>query len=606
MKNTLRIILAALMIAALPAVSCTSTSTPEKPAVTTLNPDTPEALEARIAWWKEARFGMFIHWGLYAVPAGNWKGEFIAGIGEWIMFRAKIPVEEYEALAQEFNPVKFDAEEWVSYAKAAGMKYLTITSKHHDGFAMYKSQASAYNIVDATPFTRDPMKELTEACRKADIKLCFYYSQTQDWHEPQGDGNTWDFPEKTAEGFEHYLQDKVEPQVREILTQYGPIGMIWFDTPKSMTREQSLRLKHLVHSIQPECLVSGRVGNDIGDYVSMGDNQIPPGGVPGYWETPATMNDTWAFKTDDHDWKSTTDLLRLLVDIASKGGNYLLNVGPTKEGIIPPESIERLHAIGRWMDVNSQAIYGTDAGPYAYEFDWGRITRKTGKLYLHFFEWPKEDLHIYGLKNRVVSASLLAEPTAQVQVKQTHDATLDHHVLTLSLPRQQPDPHVSVVALEIEGDAAVDALPLQQPDGTIKIPTLMGTLHTSAGDKAATIGPTGATANWNDTDNSLEWNFKVLQPGKFTVKVITAFRRSWQGGHTVTAMVNGKKLTAVLKEDERILGTRTKYKPEIASILGTIDIPEAGTHTLTLKADELAPKVSEGLTVSYVQLVPTQ
>src|SRR2546425_11235321 len=196
-------------------------------------PPTPRFAETnaerdrRMKWWREARFGMFIHWGLYAIPAGEWKGEPIEGIGEWIMNRARIPVAEYEQLAKQFNPVKFNADEWVAVAKSAGAKYIVITSKHHDGFAMYGSKVSPYNIVDATPFHRDPMKELAAACRKAGIKLCFYYSQTQDWHEPNGIGNTWDFKAPSPQEFEKYYNEKVIPQVRELLTNYGPIGLIW-------------------------------------------------------------------------------------------------------------------------------------------------------------------------------------------------------------------------------------------------------------------------------------------------------------------------------------------------------------------------------------------
>ncbi len=230
-------------------------------------------------WWREARFGMFIHWGLYAVPAGIWRGKDIPGIGEWIMHRAQIPVKEYEKLAGRFNPTGFNAEEWAQLAKDAGMKYLVITSKHHDGFAMFASKADPYNIVSATPYKKDPMKDLARACRKRGIRLCFYYSQDQDWHEPEATGNTWDWPKKTKRGFAEYLEAKVKPQLTELLTKYGPLGLIWFDTSRQITRAQSLDLKRFVHKLQPDCLVSGRVGNDVGDYGSMGDNQIPSGRV---------------------------------------------------------------------------------------------------------------------------------------------------------------------------------------------------------------------------------------------------------------------------------------------------------------------------------------
>ncbi len=290
----------------------------------------------------------------------------------------------------------FDADRWVAIAKNAGMKYITITAKHHDGFAMFGSKVTRYNIVDATPFHRDPMKELAAATQRAGLKLCFYYSQTQDWHESDGVGNDWDFPSGPRD-FQKYFDEKVIPQVRELLTNYGPIGLIWFDTPRNITREQSQRLADLVHQLQPACLVSGRVGNGLGDYDSAGDNQISMGGAKRPWETPVTLNDTWGFKKDDHNWKSPQVLIRQLATTASRGGNYLLNVGPTSSGVIPPESVERLAEVGKWMHANSDSIYATSANPYPYEVSWGVVTSKPGRLYLHVFQWPRKDLVMFGL-----------------------------------------------------------------------------------------------------------------------------------------------------------------------------------------------------------------
>src|SRR5215470_4969206 len=226
---------------------------PPRPAITAVSPEDAarEMNNPRSQWFREAKFGLFIHWGLYAIPAGTWKGQQIPGIGEWIMNRAKIPVKEYEQLAGQFNPVKFNAEEWAQLAEDAGMKYLTITSKHHDGFALFKSQASKYNIVDATPFKRDPLKELQAACAKRGIKLCFYYSQAQDWHEPNGAGNTWDFGPDDQKDFDKYMRDKALPQVREILTQYGPLGMIWFDTPRLMNEQRAEQFTDMARELQP-------------------------------------------------------------------------------------------------------------------------------------------------------------------------------------------------------------------------------------------------------------------------------------------------------------------------------------------------------------------
>jgi alpha-L-fucosidase len=359
--------------------------------------------DPRLAWFRDARFGMFIHWGLYAIPAGEWRGQPIAGIGEWIMLRARIPVAQYERLAEQFNPVSFDADACAALAAQAGAKYLVITAKHHDGFCMFKSDISDYSIVAATPFKRDPLAELAAACQRHGVRLCFYYSQTQDWHHPVGTGNDWDYDE-AAKDFDGYVQQYVKPHLRELLTNFGPIGLIWFDTPKRMTTDQSRELVDLVHSIQPDCLVNGRIGNGLGDYAESRDNVIPTAELQVDWEVPATINDTWGYKRTDHNWKSPAELIHKLVDCASKGGNYLLNVGPTAEGVIPEPSVERMRAIGAWLKTNGASIYETRPGPIQ-GLDWCRTTRRGATMYLHVFDWPTDGL--LRVPGMVTSARLL-------------------------------------------------------------------------------------------------------------------------------------------------------------------------------------------------------
>ncbi|HZW31271.1 MAG TPA: alpha-L-fucosidase [Isosphaeraceae bacterium] len=400
--------------------------------------------DPRLAWWRAARFGMFIHWGLYAIPAGIWNGQEVPGIGEWIMHRARIPVREYEQLARQFNPTRFNAAEWVSLARRAGQRYIVITAKHHDGFCMFDSQVTTYDIVDATPFGRDPLKELAAECQRQGIRLGFYYSQTQDWHHPDGDGNDWDYDESRKD-FAGYLEHYVKPQVRELLTNYGPISIIWFDTPRRITPAQSQSLVELVHDLQPDCLVCGRVGNQVGDYASTGDNRIPAAVVEADWETPATINDTWGYKVTDHNWKSPRVLIHSLVDIVSKGGNYLLNVGPTAEGVIPQPSVERLLAVGDWLAVNGEAIYGAGPGPIQ-GLHWLRTTAKPGKVYLHVLSWPPDgEVRVPGFTRAVQRAYLLADPGRAELPTRTHP-----DALLITVPARAPDPIDTVIVLETE------------------------------------------------------------------------------------------------------------------------------------------------------------
>jgi len=426
----------------------------------------PLSSEQRLAWFHEAKFGLFIHWGLYSIPAGEWKGKPIPGLGEWIMNRAEIPVKEYAQLAKQFDPKHFNADDIAQFAQDVGMKYVVITAKHHDGFALFHSQISPYNVVDATPFKRDIIKELSEACARHGLRFGVYYSQAQDWHEPNGSGNTWDFGPDDKKNFDQYLRAKAEPQVKELLSNYGPICLIWFDTPHMMTPERGQRFVDIVRKLQPACLIDGRLGTD-GDYTSTGDNAIPNLPAAGAWETPATVNHTWGFKKNDVDWKSPGDITFNLMDIVSKGGNYLLNVGPTADGVIPKECRTNLLAVGRWLKVNGEAVYGAGPSPFGAEFgdyaeherdasgrpvfltrtDW-RCTTRPGKLYFTFFKWPRETFVLPAMKNKVVRAYLLADPEhTPLPLKTTAAGAVE-----IETGRYGPDAMASVICVEIEGD----------------------------------------------------------------------------------------------------------------------------------------------------------
>ena len=402
----------------------------------------------RLAWFREARFGMFIHWGLYAVPAGAWNGQ--TDYGEWIMLQAKIPSDDYRKLADQFNPSHFDAEEWVRIAKESGMKYMVVTAKHHDGFSMYGTRQSEFNILKATPFKRDPLKELADACRKAGLKFCVYYS-IPDWHHP-------DFPARHSQrGFhgnpnpradlEKYVA-YMKAQLRELLTEYGPIGILWFDGGgafrESGDRAELIHAREiidLVRDLQPDCLVNNRLGVP-GDYGTP-EQKIPGEAPESDFEVCMTLNRHWGYNAADHDWKSPKQIVRNLADIASKGGNYLLNVGPDARGVIPAESANTLREVGKWLAVNGVSIYGTAGFPVTPP--WGRVARKGSRLYLHVFDWPSNGkLTLSGFSGHPREARLLKGATLLSVDRSPHDS------ITISVPAEPPDPIDSVISLDLQ------------------------------------------------------------------------------------------------------------------------------------------------------------
>ena len=405
----------------------------------------------KMDWWKEAKFGLFIHWGVYSVPAGVYDGKDIDGIGEWIMNRGKIPTARYQAYAKEFNPVKYNPEAWVKMAKNAGMKYLVITSKHHDGFTLFETKASKWNIVEATPYGKDLLKPLADACHKQGIRLGFYYSQAQDWNNVGGaaSGGHWD---KAQDGsMDDYIDKVAVPQVKEILSNYGQVDILWWDTPTDMNKARAEKFLPLLEKY-PNLITNNRLGGGYSGDTETPEQFVPATGFPGRnWETCMTMNDTWGYKSKDNKWKSSKEIIQTLIDIVSKGGNYLLNVGPTSEGLVPQPSIERLAEVGKWMKINGEAIYGTSASPFSF-LPWGRCTQKGNKLYLHVFEWPKNGKISIPLQNKIVKAYLLYEPSKMLNVEKT--ATKN----TISLPENAPDQIASVVVAEL--NSAPEVLPL--------------------------------------------------------------------------------------------------------------------------------------------------
>jgi alpha-L-fucosidase len=416
--------------------------------------------DPKMDWWKDAKFGMFIHWGITAVPAGKWGDK--TSYDAWLMNNAKIPVDTYAEFAKQFNPTKFNAEEWVKLAKAAGQKYIIFISKLHDGFALFDTKVSAFDIVDATPFKRDALKEIAEACRKHGMKLGVYYSQGLDWYHPGGgiaNHPAWDAKQKGDKM--KYVNDIVIPQVKELLTNYGDISVMWWDGSFDMTRPITKMIDSLLLPY-PNIISNNRLDIDYESNViasvEMGDYDTPEKVIPVIpltdrnWESCMTMNEHWIYNAWDEQWKDSKELLRTFIDIVSKGGNLLLNVGPDAYGTIPQVCQQSLHDMGEWLTINGEAIYGASYSPFPY-LSYGRATRKEQVIYLHVFDWPADKKLIVPFSNKITRAYLLENPSSKLKFTTGKDRTI------ISLPSFAPDKIVSVVAVHFIGEPVVKPIP---------------------------------------------------------------------------------------------------------------------------------------------------
>jgi len=350
----------------------------------------------RTRWFRDAKYGLFVHWGLYSIPAGEWKGRRTEKIGEWIMNHEKIPVAEYEQLARQFNPTKFDAREWVRLARAAGMKYVVITSKHHDGFCLWDSAVTTYDVADATPFGRDPLQELSEACREQGLRFGVYHS-IMDWHHPELAGY-WDAGKDAARKpddprVQKYVEEQLKPQLRELVAKYDP-DLLWFDGEwvPWWSQRRGREIEAYLVGLKSDIVINNRVGKR---KTTDGDYETPEQEIPAaamgkrLWETCMTLNDTWGYKHFDQNWKQPDDVTRRLCDIAGKGGNFLLNVGPKADGTIPQESVRILEKSGEWVRANGEAVYGTAFAQVTSPLKWGSVTRKGDVYYAIVFDWPQ-------------------------------------------------------------------------------------------------------------------------------------------------------------------------------------------------------------------------
>lgn len=502
--------------------------------------------DERLEWWRQARFGMFIHWGPYSILGGEWQGQRVDGgvghgVGEWIMYNAQIPVADYAKIARSFNPQQFDADDWAQLAKRTGQKYLILTTKHHDGFAMFRTAASDYNIADGTAFGRDVVAELAAACARHGIRFGLYYSQAQDWHHAGGsafnglrDPNAlwaggdpaaghWDASQKGD--FDTYLQSIALPQVRELLTNYGPVDIFWWDTPIGMTPAHAQLFDDLLQ-LQPGIITNNRLLNPERANAFSGDTEtpeqfIPATGVKGRaFEVCMTVNDTWGYKNHDHNWKPARQLIRQLVDTVSKGGNFLLNIGPDGEGRIPSPCRERLEAVGRWMSANGESINGAQPSVFA-KLPWGRCTRrsKNGRefLYLHVLRWPQDGvLTVPGLRSPVLRAQLLCDGT-QLEILESGQQS----AAAVRVPLCAPDADVSVVRLEVEAPLKVTSvLPRQAEDGSLHLPAWQADIHNQPYCGQALLDLDAehvAIRQWTDARTWLSWEVDIRQEGRFAV-----------------------------------------------------------------------------------------
>ncbi len=549
--------------------------------------ETKAQRDERMKWWREAKFGMFIHWGLYSVPAGYYDGKPDSGAGEWIMHDMHIPVAVYAAYAKQFDPEQFNADQWVSYAKAAGMKYIVMTAKHHEGFAMFPTKVDDYNINAKTAFKRDPIGEMTAACKKAGIKFGVYYSQNLDWHHPGGGtaGPAWDPAQKGD--FDAYVKTVSAPQVNELITRYHP-AVLWWDINGPFTPDEVRALTASCPQ-DPELIYNNRLGGGVPGDTETPEQNIPATGFKGRdWETCMTINDTWGFKKNDTNFKSTETLLHNLIDIASKGGNYLLNVGPTSQGIIPAPEVERLQAMGKWMKTNGEAIYGTSPSPFK-KLAWGRCTRKAdGKnttLYLHVFDWPADGkLRVPGLNNTVRSAYLL-------DGKHSVKAVKDADGVALTVPTTAPDPISSTVVLKIAGAPDIQPVILGQDSaGVLKLAAIDATTH---GAQLAYESRNGKDnlGYWVNSADWAEWPVTITHPGKFHVTAEIAA----QGSSTFTVAAGGQTVQGTAPNT----GDYAKFQ---TLDLGTVEIAAAGPVSISVKpvTDGWQPMNLKSLTLTLV------
>jgi alpha-L-fucosidase len=559
---------------------------------------------SRASWFTGARFGMFIHWGVYSGAEGFWKGEKLRydnNYAEWIYYRNRIARDEYTTLLERFHWDKIDPEKWVLLAKQAGMKYVTITAKHHDGFALWDSKVSDYDVAEFTNPKRDIIGELAEACKKHGLKLGLYYSHWVDWEHPGGWDHTREIYGISEEEFDLYWQEKVIPQMRELLTSYGDIGLIWFDmwihhSRTCVSKEQLLQLKRLIRELQPDCLVNSRLGlsieedSDI-DFKTLGDNQLGSKKEDFPWQSPATVAHSWGYFAKEEQWKSTTTLLRGLIGNASLNGNMMLNIGPRANGEVPYEIEKRLTEMGNWLKVNGESVYGSQAFDLDKEqHDWGRITCRqapdgTTRIYLHLYNWPlSRKLPVTGILEKPLKAFLLADPGKQ-ELPFKHSGALT----LLELPDKNPDPFVSVVVLEYNSYPPInDGLAGQSIYGGYALtPT---NTHNAEGNTnlfpASRRGSVPAHISVSEKSN-YHWRIYLERPTSLLVDLSYSFQGNKDKGMLKVQSEGGSLKARVQNTGQTVGEPNSNWHIDSfnAQRLGTLVFPEPGYYNISLEID---------------------
>ncbi len=580
------------------------------------NPDSPDLAwwresmtthDQRIAWWREGRFGMFVHWGVYSHLGGTWQGKAVNGYAEHIQRKLTIPIPVYrEQVAGKFNPTEFNADEWIRAAKEAGMSYFIITAKHHDGFAMWDSKVSDYNIVKATPFQRDPMKELKAACRKYGLKFGFYYSHAFDWGDANGPGNDWDYDNPGGDRNLHggrnwwdaspellpkvrkYVDEKSIPQLLELIRNYDP-DILWFDTPHKLLDAENLRIMKAVRAASARVVINGRLARGLGDYASTADRPAEFAPHDGDWEGIPTTNESYGWNRNDHSHKPASHFIQLLAKAAARGGNILMNVGPMGNGQFDPQDAAILRGIGAWWKTNGDSIRGTARTPLAVQA-WGESTRRSNTLYLHVFDWPRDGkLVVGGLKSPVKAAWLLAD-AKHSPLKAVRLNPLDWQ---LAVPAAAPDPVDSVVTVECEGEIATDPARLLSTavaTNTLRVfdGQLHGKLRFGAGKKTDAY-----VQNWSRPEDAIIWPVRLNEPASFNLAAVYDAEAESAGG-TFAVQVGQQQFTGKVQkgvEQTLALGRVTLTPGSFEIRVAPLEIQ--GVELMRLRRLSLAPATQE-------------